>query len=203
VLADFMPLVPDRWLNVTHTRDPRVRQVNVFGHAYSSSSSHEEARRAPSMSLRQLDGTVIEVRAPDVASSSVLEVWVERLNVALGEDFGWQREAGAVVRRATRGSSSVPSAEVSRVQALARGTDLLHYREFTALVDEGLLEYVFVTPRLWEGTVRLPDAPGEGARYRLAIAEYEEYLVDDATPYDRIPTSKGRRLVFVEYLELD
>ena len=48
----------------------------------------------------------------------------------------------------------------------------------------------------------LPEVPGGTARYRLAIAEYEEYLVDDAMPYDRIPTKKDRRLVFIEYVEL-
>ena len=64
VLADFMPLVPDRWLNVTHTRDPRLRQVNVYGYTYSSSSSHEEALHALSASVRQADGTFIDVHPP-------------------------------------------------------------------------------------------------------------------------------------------
>ena len=27
-------------------------------------------------------------------------------------------------------------------------------------------------------------------------------LVDDAMPYDRIPTKKDRRLVFIEYVEI-
>ena len=48
----------------------------------------------------------------------------------------------------------------------------------------------------------LPQAIDGTVRYRLAIAECEEYLVDDAMPYDRIPTKKDRRLVFVEYVEL-
>ena len=34
-------------------------------------------------------------------------------------------------------------------------------------------------------------------RYRLVIAEYEEYIVDDQRPYDKVPTMKDRRLVFV------
>jgi hypothetical protein len=92
---------------------------------------------------------------------------------------------------------------LSRVNARARATELLHFREFTALVDESLVKELFITPTLWEGTVRLPDAAGEGARYRLAIAEYEEYLVDDATLYDKFVTSKDRRLVFIEYVEMD
>jgi hypothetical protein len=50
--------------------------------------------------------------------------------------------------------------------------------------------------------VALPSPPSPGTRYRLVIAEYEEYLVDDTMPYDRIPTKKDRRLVFVEHVEL-
>ena len=66
-----------------------------------------------------------------------------------------------------------------------------------------LVGHVLVTPTLWQGTVTLPPAPVDAPRYRLVIAEYEEYLVDDATPYDPIPTKKDRRLVFIEYVELD
>jgi hypothetical protein len=46
----------------------------------------------------------------------------------------------------------------------------------------------------------LPDSAER--RHRLVIAEYEEYLVDDDHPYDKTPSSKGRRLVFVEHVEL-
>ena len=53
---------------------------------------------------------------------------------------------------------------------------------------------------LWEGDVTLP--PMSGHRHRLVIAEFEEYLVDDAKPYDKMPTKKDRRLVFVEHVEL-
>ena len=59
-----------------------------------------------------------------------------------------------------------------------------------------------VAPPLWEGTVKLPPRPPE-TRYRLVIAEYEEYLVDDEMPYDKVPTRKDRRLVFVEHVPLD
>jgi hypothetical protein len=34
------------------------------------------------------------------------------------------------------------------------------------------------------------------------IAEYEEYLVDDDSPYNAIPTKKDRRLVFIEHVEV-
>ena len=77
------------------------------------------------------------------------------------------------MQRATGQPPHLLPTEVSRVNA--RASELLHFREFTALVNENLLDQLFITPRLWEGTVRLPDAGGEGARYRLAIAEYEEY----------------------------
>jgi len=50
--------------------------------------------------------------------------------------------------------------------------------------------------------VTLPEPPSGGRRYRLVIAEYEEYLVDGLFPYGRVPTAKDRRLVFVEHVEL-
>ena len=42
----------------------------------------------------------------------------------------------------------------------------------------------------------------DGARYRLVVAESEEYIVDDSRPYDRTPTQRGRRIVFVEKVEV-
>lgn len=204
VLADFMPLVPDRWLNVTHARDPRTRHVSVFGNTFTGSSSHEEARNSPAMNVQLPDGTILDLHAPQVAASSVVEVWVERLDPALGEDFGWRREPDAIVQRGLTEALPLPlqPAKATIAKARARASDLLQHREFEALIDEGLIHHIFITPRLWQGTVTLPKAPSGAIRYRLAIAEYEEYLVDDASPYDRIPTRKGRRLVFIEYVEL-
>jgi hypothetical protein len=204
VLADFMPLVPDRWLNVTQSRDSRTRQVTVFGHTFTSSSSHTEAAHAPAESLRLLDGTILDLHAPEVASSSVVEVWVERLDPTMGEDFGWRRDPDAVVQKVNFQPHQFPlsSARTTVPNARVRADDLLKHREFEALIDEGLLGHIFVTPTLWEGTVTLSQSPGETARYRLVIAEYEEYLVDDAMPYGRIPTKKDRRIVFVEHVEL-
>ena len=204
VLADFMPLVPDRWLNVTQTRDPRTQQVRVFGHTFSDSSSHKEAASAPAESLRLADGTILDLHAPNVAPSSVVEVWVERFDPALGEDFGWQREPDAIVRRgaAIQSLPTTLSTTAPSVAARARAVDLLQHREFEALIDERLIDHVFVTPTLWEGSVTRPQTPYGTARHRLAIAEYEEYLVDDLMPYDHIPTKKDRRMVFIEYVEL-
>lgn len=206
VLADFMPLVPDRWLNVTQTSDPRTRQVNVFGHTFEDSSSHEEAQNAPAESLRLLDGTILDLHAPNVAQSSVVEVWVERLDPALGEDFGWKRETDAIIRRGFAVQliprKLSPITRTTTAKKSVRASDLLRHREFEALVDEGLIGHVFLTPTLWDGTVTLSPTRDPAARFRLAIAEYEEYLVDDDIPYDRIPTKKDRRLVFIEYVEL-
>ncbi len=204
VLADFMPLVPDRWLNVTQTRDPRTRQVRVFGNTFTDSSSHQEAALAPAESLRLLDGTILDLHAPNVAPSSVVEVWVERFDPTLGEDFGWRREPDAIVQQGAAKPIARPifSTKAALAKGPVRAADLLVHREFEALIDEGLIHHIFGTLTLWEGSVTLPEAPSGAARYRLAIAEYEEYLVDDAMPYDRIPTKKDRRLVFMEYVDL-
>jgi len=84
-----------------------------------------------------------------------------------------------------------------------RATELVKAREFEALLDEKLIDHVFVTPRLWDGTVTLPGDAQPGSRYRLAIAEYEEYIVDDRdNAYDRFIKTKSRRLVFMEYVDL-
>ena len=204
VLADFMPLVPDRWLNVTQTSDPRTRQINVFGNTFTDSSSHKEAKFAPVEKRRLPNGREIYMQAIDVAQSSVVEVWVERLDHMLGEDFGWKRESGAVVRpsKTQPHQPAVSPAGSPGAKPHARAADLLQYREFEALAEEELIGYVIATPTLWEGTVTLPQSPDASARFRLVIAEYEEYLVDDAEPYDRIPTAKDRRIVFIEYVEL-
>lgn len=197
VLADFMPLVPDRWLNVMQTSEPRTKHVRVFGHTFTDSSSHQEAKSAPAKSPT--------LTAPDVASSSVIEIWVERFDPSWGEDFGWRRESNAFVQRGVRLlESEVPVVgnRETRAKQLARAQSLLQEREFSALIEEKLIDKVLITPTLWDGSVTLPEAPGAKTRYRLVIAEYEEYLVDDALPYDNIPTRKDRRLVFAEYVEL-
>ncbi len=191
VLADFMQLIPDRWLNVTHTSSPRTRNVRVFGNTYSNSSSHQEAKNSPK-----------------VAPSSVVEVWVEYLDQSLGEDFGWKREAGAIVNnRLVPEPPDDPrlTTNASIRRARTRANELLIHREFEALVVENLIPQVFVTPTLWSGSVTLPIVPASGIqrRHRLTIAEYEEYLVDHPDDaYDPNLKAKGRRMVFVEHVEL-
>jgi hypothetical protein len=197
VLADFMPLVSDRWLNVTQTQDARTKRVAVFGHGYRDSSSRVEAAHAPAMSLRLLDGSVVTLEPAKVAASSVVEVWVERFDPALGEDFGWQREPDAVVARDVKQKKKPSPAAKLRKKAL----QLFRQRKVDVLLEQNLVRFL-ITPTLWEGSVTLPQPPGGQVRYRLAIAECEEYLVDDDRPYDPVPTKKDRRLVFIEYVEL-
>jgi hypothetical protein len=203
VLADFLPLVSDRWLNVTQTNDARTKRVGVFGSTYRDSSSHVEAAHAPAMSVQVPDGSFITLEPAKVAPSSVVEVWVERLDPALGEDFGWRREPDAVVRPDVQPTRSAPMAlPVSAASLRAQALQLFRQRKFDVLLKENLIGRFLITPALWEGSVTLPQAPGGDVRYRLAIAEYEEYLVDDTRPYDPVPTKKDRRLAFIEYVEL-
>lgn len=178
VLADFMPLTADRWLNVGRTPDPKKRTVAVFGRRPTGSSGHNEAAM--------------------VAETTVVEVWVEKLIPAQGEDFGWHRVPPAMVAHAT----SVRPVRPRPAQAVNRARKLLAERDFRAIVSLDLVDAVLGFFRLWEGSVTLPEAPG-ASRYRLVIAEYEEYPVDDATPYAPPVSAKGRRLVFVEHVELD
>jgi hypothetical protein len=196
VLADFMALVPDRWLTVTRLDEGHTQRVSVFGSTYHDSSAHTEAAKAPAMSIQLPGGQyVTSLQEKDVAASSVIEVWVERFDAALGEDFGWQRESGALVEQDGNLLDAGGAGQV--IQA----TQLLDQRQ-EALGNERLVDKVPAIAPLWEGIVTLPQAPEHGARYRLAIAEYEEYLVDGPLPYGPALTSKDRRLVFIEYVEL-
>lgn len=205
VLADFMPLVPDRWLNVTHTNDPRTRKVKVFGYTYSDSAGHAEGGRSASFIRPSMPPTLVE--SVKVAATSVVEVWVEYFDSSLGEDFGWKREPGAIVHKSQPELLPDPRFAMdasSTIRARTRASDLLIHREFEAMIEEGLLDVVNITPTLWEGNVTLPTVPASGIekRYRLAIAEYEEYFVDDDEPYNDFHLAKDRRLVFIEYVEL-
>jgi len=201
-----MPLTADRWLTVSHTSDPRRRHVSVFGFRYSDSSGHVEAENAPAMSLINPITNTPETLIPaDVSPTTVVEVWVERLDVSKGEDFGWERvsvaQGGPDIL--THGPL-IQAAAVDEVrpQDLVRAKKFVATRRYADAVATGVLDSVFGFLRIWDGDVLLPSAPGPGTRYRLVIAEYEEYIVDDTRPYDPVPTKKGRRLVFVEHVEL-
>jgi hypothetical protein len=201
VLADFMHLAPDRWLTVSPARDPRVRSVSVFGSSYTDSAGHDEASHAPSMSLHT-QGSVVSLVPAAVSPTSVVEVWVERLDPDLGDDFGWTRDPDAVVGRDP--DPATPAQPVSKrkvAQEVSKAQALVKERDLATLVSSGLIGRVHFFPPLWEGTVTLPEQ-SEGRRYRLVIAEYEEYLADGLFPYGKTPTAKDRRLVFVEHIEL-
>lgn len=200
VLADFMPLTTDRWLHVNQTDDPRIRNVVVYGYRYSDSSARLEASKAPSFSTIDPITHQVENREPaEVSGTSVIEISVERLNEPKGEDFGWERVSGA------KAIPSSPGKFVHRfnpAQEVVRAFELQSAGKFAQLSREKLIDRIFLANTLWDGRVELPSEPAEGDRYRLVIAEYEEYLVDDRHPYDPVPEAKGRRLVFVEHVEL-
>jgi len=136
----------------------------------------------------------------------VIEAWVERLDPAKGEDFGWERIE--VVRPPSVHAEAVPAIPQADVftfvpaDEVTRALQLHHARRFTELAKEGLVGRLTAVLKLWEGDVELPASWAQGARFRLVVAEFEEYLIDDDRPYDKVPTNKGRRLVFVEHIEL-
>lgn len=199
VLADIMPLAADRWVNVTRTANPQARQVALYGPRYTDSSARKEAAAAPSMSVINLVTGVPETLVPaSLTGKPVVEAWVEKLDPSHGEDFGWAR--------VTSGVGIVPDSQLLRPRVFsaadrARAQQYLLSRRYDLLARERLVDAALTLPPIWAGTVTVPP-PAEGRRYRLVIAEYEEYLVDDSRPYDPVPTKKGRRLVFVEHIEL-
>ncbi|HEY7339089.1 MAG TPA: hypothetical protein VH639_29645 [Bryobacteraceae bacterium] len=54
------------------------------------------------------------------------------------------------------------------------------------------------TEVLWSGQITVPEAATGGWPYRVVVAEYEEYMVDDGMPYQQPSTRKDRRQVFVD-----
>jgi hypothetical protein len=230
VMADFMALTPDRWLTVSPTSRRLQRAVRVYGRGPDESAGHRESMNH-TVSLPVPGTTRTERRTVSgIAKGNIVEVTVERLEVerGLGPDFGWQRVAEATitegipdepVRRPPVSRTPRPSASrrgapavLTETERLARAKSLLAAADHVTLVKEALLDQVVAFAPMWEGTVLLPEAPSDTRRYRLVIAEYEEYLVDDVArgpseeefpePYARPPVAKNRRLVFVEHVEL-
>ncbi len=209
VLADFMQLTQDRWATLRHNRDRHIHEISLFGASYSDSAATREARSARSKSLIDpLTGTVTVVQPARFATGSVVEVWLERLDPALGADFGWQRIAEGH-RNAVLNPDLIRRQDITnrrntfdnlqfRAQRSAIFSAPVFNREF---LDVNLIERWFKPQVLWEGRVATP-ADLTGDRYRIVIAEYEEYPVDGDLPYEDVPTTRGRRLVFVEHIEL-
>ncbi|HEX8917491.1 MAG TPA: hypothetical protein VF898_03230, partial [Chloroflexota bacterium] len=73
----------------------------------------------------------------------------------------------------------------------------------TAIAGPVLAPGADPTEVLWSGQVTVPEATTSPGPYRLVVAEYEEYMVDDDTPYQPPSTRKDRRLVFVEHHRLE
>jgi len=211
VMADFMQLAPDRWLNVTQTADRRSHRVAVFGNTYSDSSGSQEARLSQSSVVSGPPGLKPHAEQPaSVAKKSVIEIWVEKLNQAEGDDFGWERVSDAIVKQDSLIVKPVdgnlkPERKIDKTllaQRNKRARDLRKAHDYTALLNENLIEPEFLQPVLWEGVVSLAPKASLDVPYRLVIAEYDEYLIDDQTPYSPTPSKKDRRLVFVEHVRI-
>ena len=194
-----MPLAADRWLTMTPTQTPGKRHITVYGVRYTDTSSRREASTSPSMSIVDPLTHTHETLVPATPSATpVFEVWVEKLDESLGEDFGWQRVSQGVTVTATRIGPLRRRTAVER----ERGRQLVTERRFDLTVKEGLVDAVLSIAPTWEGDVVLPlFEPSK--RYRLVIVEYEEDLSDDARPYNPVPTRKDRRIVFVEHIALN
>ena len=110
--------------------------------------------------------------------------WVERLDPAQGEDFGWERvkTRGTLQPLGDAEAGAAAAAHFVPAPDLARAAALKASRDHATLLDEGLVDKLWGFLTLWDGTVRLPADPSAEARFRLVIAEYEEYLVDDDAP---------------------
>jgi hypothetical protein len=142
-------------------------------------------------------GTPETLVPADPSGTPVFDVWLERLDESLGEDFGWQRVAEGVSVTPSR----LGPRRIATAAQRARGLQLVAERRFDLAVKENLVDHVLSITPAWEGDVQLPILD-PSRRYRLVIVEYEEYLADDSRPYDPVPTRKDRRIVFVEHIEL-
>jgi len=196
VLADIIALTPDRWSSVTAGPDVGSRNVSVFGFTYSDSSGQMEAASAPSSIILHTAENPVSV-----APNSVVEVWVEKLDPSLGEDFGWKREPGATVRNNAATPAPPPFTHADFEQRRFKLLSERKFLEAATTIQE--LQPIRLWPQLWSGSVTLPPTRYAGDRYRLAIAEFEEYLVDDLTPYNKTPSVKDRRIVFLQHIPFE
>lgn len=198
VQADFATLAPDRSMTVTNG-NPTHRGVNVFGFSPEQSSAYTEAMKyAPQVS----DG--VPLLPFELAKSTIVEVWLEKLNAAQGEDFGWHKISDGVqspytTSTNTTGTQTKPVKQ--QAKPIGRQTTPVG-TAFEPVSADSNLEAHFEWPNLWSGSVQLPTAPSASARYRVVVAEYEQYLTDGADPYETRFGAAGRRLVYVEHVEL-
>jgi hypothetical protein len=133
----------------------------------------------------------------------VIEVWVEKLNPALGEDLGWEKDEEAQVLEAARATGarkarSKDTKKLEKDRELARA--LKKRGDIQTLQKQDLMDLAFAAPTLWKGKVDVNLKDGQ--QRRLVVAEYEQYLVDDDYPYDGFVSKRGQRMVFVEHVAL-
>jgi hypothetical protein len=215
VLADFMALTPDRSLSVTPTRSPQSRRVTVYGDRPRQSAGFAEASVSPALTHIDIGtGNRRDEKPADIAKTTLIEIWVEKLTPSEGLDFGWHRVFDAIVSPTqpdeNRGRKIIATvARKFSTRQQTRALELVKARRYLELAKEGLIA-AFLRLPLWDGTVTLAEVPAADARYRIVIAEYEEYLTDNLpspyfpnAAYDSPPESKGRRLVFVEHVEVN
>jgi hypothetical protein len=209
VLSDIISVAPDRWVNVTPKQDTRAARVALFGVGYDESSGHLEASKAPARVRFNPATGLVEFASPaQVSERSVVEVWVERLDPRWGEDFGWTRVGGTLVTQRVPIPAAPKSAPLATIESLfgsaASATAYVQAAPPASgpaiFAKSAISAGLSLWRTLWEGDVALP--ADDGARYRLVIAEHEEYVVDDNRPYDKTPTQKAQRIVFVEMVEL-
>ncbi|MBL9058859.1 MAG: hypothetical protein JNK88_02390, partial [Mangrovicoccus sp.] len=204
VLADVMQLAADRSLVVRAAGDGRSRSVTLFGAGYDASGGSREVR--PRSEIDPLSGQVTEVTP--VSPAPVVEVWLERLEPALGRDFGWVRIGeGVPAGAAAAGGPFALALERLAPERLAPerldlARELVAGRRFAEALAAGIgAEHLWLRPPLWDGRIDLPEP--DGAELRLVIAEYEEYAIDGPAPrHSMTSTRTGRRLVFVEHVPL-
>jgi len=122
---------------------------------------------------------------------------VEKLDTQLGEALRWRREPGAEVQNTADTPAPPQSVHAEFVRLLAERKFL----EVATTIQQ--LQPMRLWPQLWSGSVTLPPTRAVGDRYRLAIAEFEEYLVDDPTSYNKTPSAKDRRIVFLQYIPFE
>ncbi|MCT0208261.1 hypothetical protein KQ305_11180 [Synechococcus sp. CS-1332] len=199
--ADFMQLTADRWLTVRPEQEGRVRFVTVYGPGFTDSGGAQVARSE----IDPLSRTATSYAA--VTKTSVINVWLELLEPALGEDFGWERVSGAdgtALPAGTAAPGLEPQVRMRERLTPEQGLRALALKrdgDFANLLIEGLAERIVLRPPLWDGRLDIPE--GLDGRLRLVVAEYEEYPVDGPPKQDGVKqVLSGRRLVFVEHVPL-
>jgi hypothetical protein len=113
-------------------------------------------------------------------------------------------EAGRIPSSVAVAKTSVVDVWVEQLDPRL-GEDFGWLRLETATVTPGAALAPGADPSevLWSGQVTVPEiADGLGPR-RLVVAEYEEYIVDDDSPYQPPLKRKDRRTVFVEHHVLE